>query len=446
MGWMLVALATLFLQAPGWGQTPPAPPPATTTPTATSLVTPPLPAGTTPLVAADHPLSLHEALALALREQPSVTIANANAQAAAAQTRQTAAGAKPSVSLSSSFSHYRPSSGDANSYSTTVSGSQLVYDFGRTATQIRRAKDRQQASEAAYAQARQDVVDSVKSAYYVLLEDQRLVEVQQRSVTDQQAHLGLAQARFDAGVAPRADVLTAQSQVSQAQYSLMQALNTAAQARVSLNLAMGIDVRTPTQVEETEEQLPTPTPEALVQEALDNRPEVRQLRASLLAAEASVKIARANQLPSLTAGTSVGVDGTEFPGDSHSWSYGLSLSWDLYDSGLTKGLIAEAEANLVVAQANLKQTELSIGSAVVKAYLDVQSAGQQVVTAEAGVVSADEALRVATGRYEAGVAPYLDVTDAETTLITAQTNQVNAKYGLSLARAALLYALGREDQ
>jgi outer membrane protein len=205
-------------------------------------------------------------------------------------------------------------------------------------------------------------------------------------------------------------------------------------------------VRTPTQVEETEEPLPTLTPEALVQEALDNRPEVRQLRASLRAAEASVKIARTNQLPSLNAGTSVGVSGSEFPGDSHDWSYGLSLSWDLYDSGLTKGLIAESEANLVSAQASLKQTELSIGSAVVKAYLDVQSAGQQVVTAETGVKSAEEALRVAAGRYEAGVAPYLEVTDAETALITAQTSQVNAKYGLSLARAALLYALGREDQ
>ena len=165
--------------------------------------------------------------------------------------------------------------------------------------------------------------------------------------------------------------------------------------------------------------------------------------ADVSAAQEAVKAARTANRPGFFADANYGLRGATFPPDNASWSYGVSLQWPLVDSGLTRGRVEEAEANLASAQAKLCQGELTVESEVTQAYLSMQAAGQQVITAVAGVASAEESLKVSTGRYQAGVAPYLEVLDAQTAQVTAQVSQVNADYGLSLAKAALERALGR---
>ena len=134
-----------------------------------------------------------------------------------------------------------------------------------------------------------------------------------------------------------------------------------------------------------------------------------------------------------------------FPPDRESWAYGASLEWPLFDGGLTSGRVRETQGNLLAAQASLRQAVQSVSSDVVEAYLNVQTADQTVTAAKAGVANAEENLRLATGRYRAGLAVYIEVIDAETALVTAETNRVNAFYGLSTARAALRRALGIEE-
>jgi outer membrane protein TolC len=121
------------------------------------------------------------------------------------------------------------------------------------------------------------------------------------------------------------------------------------------------------------------------------------------------------------------------------------MSWPLLNVGLTAGRVQESEANLLGAETRLRQTELSVGSEVVQGYLSVQTARQKVTAAEAEVASAEESLRLATGRYETGVAVYIEVIDAETAALTARTNLVNGRYALSTSLAALEAALGLEQ-
>jgi outer membrane protein TolC len=394
-------------------------------------------------------LTLREAISIALYAQPQLALARYSADAARERVREAASGLYPTLGISAAGNH-TVLSGEAvarsspGGYNTSFSARELIYDFGRTPAQVGQARNQAESARQALAQTRQDVINQVKQSYYTLLQNRELLGVQQQSVSDQRAHLELTQGRFEAGVAPRSDVVTAEAAVADALLNLATAQNAVAAARVNLNIALGIDVRTPTRVEQTAEVgLALPDPAALVEQAFSNRPAVRQSRAEVEAARNALRVARTNNLPDFSLSSSYGLTGATFPpDDTASWGYGVSMSWPLVDVGLTKGRIREAEANLLAAQTQLRQTEQTVSSQVVLAYLNVQTARQKVTAAEAEVASAEESLRLHAGRYETGVAAYIEVTDAETAALTARTNFVNARFGLSTSLAALESALG----
>jgi outer membrane protein len=428
----------------------PAPPPPTLPPLP-ELAPPPLPAGTPTPVPLGRPVSVKEAIAVAIAHQPQLGIASAATAAAAGRTQQAVSGYYPTANISAQHVHTGarieggPSvSGGGNT--ATLSASQLLYDFGRTPAQVGQARSLQEAAQQGLAQTTQDVVNQVKQAYYALLQNQRLVEVQRSNVAAQQAHLELTQARFSSGLAPHSDVVRAQTAVAEAVFLFANAENTAALSRVALNTAMGVDVRTPTVVAEADEPPPSgaDAPD-VVALALSRRPDIAQLHADVRAAQEAVKIARTTDLPDVFADASYGLTGTDFPPESRNWSYGVALQWPFYSDGLTQGRLAEARANLKASEETLRQGELNVGLDVVQALLNVQTAEQNIVSSTSQVASAEESARAAAGRYQEGVAVYIEVIDAQNALLLAQVNQVNARYGLSLARAALARALATEE-
>jgi outer membrane protein TolC len=81
---------------------------------------------------------------------------------------------------------------------------------------------------------------------------------------------------------------------------------------------------------------------------------------------------------------------------------------------------------------------------VTSAYLNLKTAEQRVTTAEAEVANAQESLRLAQGRYRAGLGVFLDVIDTQAALLTAETNQANAQLAVDQARAALAHAINAD--
>ncbi len=435
------------------GVTPPIAIPAPVPPT-TELVTPPLPAGTPVILPTNRPITVKEAIAAALQHQSQVAIAAAAARAAAGATRQAESAYFPTVSVSARHTRVGPAGTTGSvggtftvgGYTTTVGANQLIYDFGKTPAAVGQARRLEESAQDSLALTRQDTVNAVKQAYYTLLENQRLVEVQQANVAAKQASLDLARARFTAGVAPRADVISAEAALASAAFNLATAQNAAAVSRVTLNTSIGTDVRTPIVVEETEEEAPAFTPDTLVQDALSTRRDVAQSRAQVSAAEEALRVARTNNLPDVSVFGDYGLRGSSFIGGDRSWSYGVSIQWPFFDVGLTAGRVEQAKGNLDSARAQLVLSEQNASANVVQAYLNLQTAEQKVASAAAEVANAEESLRVAMGRYQAGVAIYIEVINAQTALVTARTDQVNALYGLSIARAALKLAMGIEEQ
>jgi len=245
------------------------------------------------------------------------------------------------------------------------------------------------------------------------------------------------------GVGLPSDVLSAETAVSNAIFSLNLAQNTASVSRVNLALQMGIDPRTPIlTAASSEPDIDTKDFTAVVQKALQLRPEIIQAQANIRANLFGVSAAKSSTAPALYADVAYHLVGADIPLKNSELGYGLTISWDCFNSGLTAGRVETAKANLIAAQAALQTTCQSVISDVTQAYVNLRTAEQRITTAQAEVANGQVSVDLAQGRYNAGLGIFLNVLDAQSALLTAKTNLINAQTTVNQARATLAHAVG----
>ena len=385
-------------------------------------------------------LTLEECINLALRNQPTIRQAQAQLQIGTGAVSIAQSALYPDVSVNGSTSL----GGSKGNTGTTINGgaSQLLYDFGRTRSLLNQTKQQRIANIYGLSAAKSDVVFNVKQAFYILLRSNRLVKVFEANLKDQKDHVAEAQARLDIGVAPKSDLLTAQSAEASAVVDLITAQNTAAQSLITLNIAMGLDVRSDTQItESTEPESPVLALDDLVILAIKNRAEIAQAVSQVDAANDALKSSKKGNFPTLTASANNNVT-IDTPTSGSSLSLALNLQWRPVDFGLTKGQITESEGQLLLAEESLYIARQTVSGDTASARLDFIAASASLTAATAEVASAQENLDAAIGRYQAGIGIFIQITDAQALLLKAEVDQAVALYGLSIARAELEHATG----
>ena len=395
------------------------------------------------LIPSDKILTLSDCINLALKNQPSVRQAAAQVDLQSGQVMQARSGMLPGVSVTSS----RNLDGSVRSGGTdiTVSGSQLIYDFGRSQSQLTQTERRLAASLESLRGTQANVVLNVKQTYYASLRANHLVDVFNENLKAQDEHVASARERMEAKQAPQADVLKAQAAAASARVDLVTAQNNANQTRVDLNMAMGVYISSPIQIAEVAEaETPVLQEDQLLKLAMERRPEIRGSAEQVTAAEAAIKTSETGNLPALTTSLSKSHSSEGEFGTSNSWAWRLSLGWSLYDSGSTAGAVKQSHAQLVSAHESLYSVKQTVSREVVQARLSVIAADEQLTASTAEVASAKENQAAAAGRYKAGVGIILEVLDAQTTLLKAQVDELAARYGLSIARAELEHAIGEK--
>jgi len=427
--------------------------------------------------ATQKPLKVIEAVRIALAHQAAITVAEAGVEKAQGNTMQTRAGQQPTMSFNANYTGVTVSSGGGTAggsssgssssgglstlqnlpvapSSSSTGGStpgyqlnatlrQLVYDFNHTRNSVRQAVAEEKASAENLTKVQSDTVFNVKSAFFNYVQKYRLVSVNEQNVATQQKHLELAQERWKAGVGLPSDVMRAETAVQDAIFNLTQARADADNARVILAIQMGIDPRTPVEVADDKEPMPSSEPvEKLFDMALIQRPEMRQALANVGAGVFGLNAAYTNNAPTLTAQTGWFSRGSELPPGTSYFNASLILQWYLYDGGNTAGMVKAARGSLNEAKAQLELTRQNVLQDVASSVVNLQAADRRITTAEAEVTNAEETVRLIDGRYKAGLGTFLDVLDAQQALVTAKTNHVNAQSALDLARAALSHAIG----
>jgi outer membrane protein len=123
---------------------------------------------------------------------------------------------------------------------------------------------------------------------------------------------------------------------------------------------------------------------------------------------------------------------------------GLSLSWNIFQGGLTRAQVSEAQANVMATVAQLDLLRQQIQSDVDGARLALRAAKESLSSTQEALVNARERLRLAEERYQVGVGSAIELGDAQVALTQAAAQAVQADDRLSTARAQLLRAVGRQ--
>jgi outer membrane protein TolC len=183
-----------------------------------------------------------------------------------------------------------------------------------------------------------------------------------------------------------------------------------------------------------------------IQQAFANRTELGSLRKEEALRKEDIVNARAGYLPSLQAFGGYGVRSSAFENDltaeRHGWFVGARIGWDIFDGMLTRGRVISAKAAHERSMTELDDRSRSIELEVRTAYSQFLEAREVLDSQEKVQEEAEESLRLANARADAGTATQLDVLDAETALTEARTNQSLAQRDYAVAVAKLERAVG----
>ncbi|MDR7866205.1 MAG: TolC family protein [Sporomusaceae bacterium] len=401
--------------------------------------------------AAPTELTLEESIALALKNNPTIKIAESDREKASWVVREAQAGQGPTLTYNHKDARYRsapstltPNPTPTNDFDNTVSLSVSLYSGGKVDGTIGKAKYDYKVADLGLAETKQQLKLDATSAYFKVLQSRNMLQVRQESVDNLTAHLRNVQAQYDVGTVAKSDVLRSEVELANAQQNLIIAQNDYDLAMASLNNVVGLPLDTEIKLkEELKYEQAKLTLDDGVKFAMQYRPDVLQADYTLQGAKEIVKVARSGFLPSVTLSGSNNWSDEKFPGSKNSnWSVYLSTSLTLFDTNLTLSKVKEAEAGVVKANEQFRQTKDSVSLEVRQAYLSMKEAEKRIETSQVAVAKADEDFKIAQVRYNAGVGTNLDVIDAQLALAQAKTNYIQALYDYNTSKAKLDKAMG----
>jgi outer membrane protein len=413
-----------------------------------------------------QPLALDEAVNIALQRNPTLRAARKEIEASQGVIIQSRALALPKLRLNGAFNAVENSDvdrppvsipgfnfGTDKNWLTQIRIVQSIYEGGRVGSALRAGKLASERAFLNYQTAEADTVLAVEVSYFDVLLGEQQVKVQEASVELLTNELQDTKRRFDAGTVPRFNVLRAEVELANAQPRLIRARNLYRVSKNNLVNLMGADVP-----REMLEDIPinlSGTLEAqplnleigkAVALALEHRTELESLRKLEGLRREDIINARSGYKPRLEAYAGYDAHSSIFTEDlSHDvygWIAGVQLNWDLFDGLQTRGRIKEAQARKDQAALEIEDTSRRIELEVRTALSNFREADELLKSQEKVMEEAEEALRLATARAQAGTATQLDVLSAQTALTESRTTHVQALHDYEVARAKLERAVG----
>jgi outer membrane protein len=421
-------------------------------------------------LAESEPLSLQQAVAIAIEHNPQRKAALADTRGAKASVKEAQSGYLPRLTFSEAavvsndpvfvfgtrLRQNRFTAADfalnqlnnpaaIGNFATRFGLQWNVFDSFVTAATVRQAAHEKAASDQRLARADQLVIFRVIQAYYSVLFAGRQLEVAEHAASTAHSVLEESRARFEAGSSVESDYLSAQVNLASRQQELVRARNALALAHAQLNLTMGIAAEHDYQAVEpaAPPQLHPPALPEAESRALRERPDLKESAQQVAANQAGVQAAKSAFGPRVTAFAGSELDNINLFGNGGSnWTAGAEFQFDIFSGGQKSARLAREHASLERAQATRQVAQDSVRLDVRHAWYDFDSARQTVEVNRSAAAQAEEALRIVNNRYQAGMTTITEMLRAEDAARTASTNYWDAVYRLSTSYAALELAMG----
>jgi outer membrane protein len=421
-------------------------------------------------------LSVAEAIDLALRQNGSILRGKSDLEAQYGVVVQTRAVALPTLSANANtlrtteiqqFPSFSPlstnSAGSASpaggfsiendSWTANVQLTQTIYGGGRLLAGVRSARLARDQAVLNFQTVVQDSVLQVQVAYYDVLQAAEQVQVHEASVNLLAKQLDDQKHRYDAGTVPRFNVLQADVELANERPLLIQARNALRNSRNLLVNLLGYQVPAG-----TSQEIPMDLTDHLddaaysmelpvaVEKALRNRSELEALRKTARLRSEDVINQEAGYKPTVQLFAGYGTESSSIDSDLgwevHGYTVGAQASWNIFDGLLTHGRVEQAKAMETGARVDLDNETRSIELEVRTDYSDFIEARETLESQKTVQEEAEEALRLAIARADAGTGTQLDVLSAQTSLTRARSTQVQALHDYDVARARLERAIG----
>ena len=420
-------------------------------------------------------LSLDDLIVIALKNNKMIEVVKQKAAQSAGQLTMAQSGYLPQLALEGRYFYTERQDSAASNIGTNADGqsipisdeteeddivhgafniSQLIYDFGKTTGAIDVGRANVQAADFQLQRQLQDILFQVKEAYYNVLEKKRLIDVADESVKNFQQHLDRANIYYKTGTRTKIDVINAEVELSNAKMNLVRTRYNLKTARVALEKVLG---KKPNHgqysvsdngvtIDNVLASMPpvNATLEDLIQFALEQRPDLQQLKQLTEAAKANMKSAQGDYWPSITAEARYNDYDTNLSLYKDSWEVGVAASWKIFSGLHTQGAVAEARGGLLENKALLKDLELTITSEVTESYLNADENRESVQIALQTLELAKENLTLAQKRYESGSYDVIEFNDAQLSLTRTQSELVVTYYNYLTAFAGIENAVGKQ--
>ena len=410
-------------------------------------------------------ITFDEAIEIALERNPTVLTARNNLQLDGIAVRQQRTSFLPDLRMSTNTSqrygrNFSQDEGQiinttTNSVNGSISTGVTLFDGFSNVASLRSARLTEQAGVSELERAEETVVFTVMTNYLSLIEAREQLRVQEENLASQEALEGDIQARVTQQTRPISDLYQQQATVASARLALVQAQRAAVLAEMTLVQTLQLDPMQDYQFEIPEldavgTEFTALGVEEATNRALSQRADYQAAQTLLQASEQSVRVARASYWPtiSLSANYSSNFSSTDPSAffdqidNRRGGSLGLSFSIPIFDRLNARNATERARVQVDNSRINLESLRQNVAVQVRTGLLDLRSAEEQLVVAEAQVRAAELALEFSQQRYDVGAASLVELTQARAAQARAASDLVSARYRLEVQRRVMDYYLG----
>ena len=415
------------------------------------------------------PVTLSEAVEIALSSNPGLAASRYDVDAAEARADVATGALLPRVDVVGGYTHSLDDrrlvparfNGEKGVFSDDIFSADLVVSMplftgGRLISEMKAAELLAKSADHRLARTREELVFNVSSVFYRILALRRVIESQEFSKKALQEHLKRIGDLIEAQKAAKVDRLRTEVRIADIEQRLADTRNLLSiQQRVLANL-MGVEDRQQSLHAQGElallaEELPDRNESLVV--ALENRDDYLATRSSLEAQAKLVDAARAGHWPTVSVQGSYGGRWAAGPSDRPAGTdssedvgrVGIVVDIPLFEGGRIQARIRRERARLSAARQRLRALELQIQLDVETALSNLESARQRVEVTQKAIRQAEESLRIERQKYELGKGSITDVLDAQSALLETQTQYYRALADHSTASAQYRLAVGENE-
>jgi outer membrane protein len=399
-------------------------------------------------------LTLKQAEALALRNNPQITIGKLRALEAREYVRATRSALLPTAYLSltgvDSEVGSRIAAGGLNNpivFPRAAAGatvSQLVTDFGRTTNLLSSSKYQAKAEDQNAAATTADITLAVDQAFYNSLETLDLVTVADQTVHARQTLVDKIQALTNAKLKSDLDLSFAKVDVARAKLLLLESQNNFQTALAALSAILGYQDEQNFDLQRPDETMPPPAPEVgpLILQALQQRPELQSLRFQIESAQKNDAAEHDLWRPSVNALGVVGLAPVRDP-NIPNWygAVGVNVNIPVFNGFLYNARAKTADLQTEIAKQKLLDSRNNIARDVRTSWQQTNQAYERLSVTQQLSEQANLALNLAQARYNLGLGSIVEFTQAELGKTEADIANTDAQYRYRLTQIVLAYTI-----